>query len=399
MKPLDRTVVLDLTHMLSGPFCTMVLADMGATTIKIEPPGRGEATRVLLADDPNYSVDGMGAYFMTLCRNKKSVAIDLKQAEGLALFYRLVRCADVVVDNFGPGVTRRLKIDFDALVPINPRIISCSVTGFGQSGPAADRTSFDLVAQGVGGGMSLTGELDGRALRAGIPIGDLGGGLFAAIGILAALQGRERTGRGQSVDISMVDCQVSLLNYMATMYLMSGKQPGRLGNGHFVHIPYDTFATRSRDLILAVLTDEQWRATAEVLDVPSLKDVRYATRAGRWANSAELLAALRERLTQDSCEAWSEKFERARVPCAPVNDIAHALIDPQVVAREMVVDVQLSGGRKVRMPGNPIKFSDDAGGVFAPPPRLGQDTDDVLQQILGLSAEEISGLRSRGLID
>ena len=243
MRALESIVVLDLTHMLSGPYCTMLLADLGARTIKIEPTGEGEGTRRLLENSPEYSRAGQGAYFLILCRNKESVAIDLKRDAGLTLFYDLVRKADVFVSNFGAGVTERLKIDYSRLSGINPRVITCGIFGFGETGPFPNRPAFDLVAQGMGGGMSITGYPQSEPLRAGIPTGDLAGGMFGAIGILSALQARSITGRGQHVDISMFDCQLSLLNYMATMYLMSGEAPGRNGNGHFVHVPYNKYVS------------------------------------------------------------------------------------------------------------------------------------------------------------
>ena len=246
MQPLAGITVLDLTHMLSGPYGTMTLTDLGARTIKVEPPGKGEGTRELLAGHPDYSRDGMGAYFMTLNRSKESVCIDLKSDAGRAVFYDLVRHADVVFDNFGAGVPQRLKIDHATLAAINPRIITCSVTGFGETGPDTQRPAFDQVVQGMGGGMSITGRPDDAPVRGGIPIGDLGGGIFGAMGVLAALQARHVTGVGQHVDVSMLDAQISLLTYMATMHLMSGHVPGRIGNSHFVHVPYNTFRDERR---------------------------------------------------------------------------------------------------------------------------------------------------------
>jgi crotonobetainyl-CoA:carnitine CoA-transferase CaiB-like acyl-CoA transferase len=235
-KPLTGVRILDLTHMLSGPYGGMILADLGAETIKIEPL-KGEGTRKLLATDPENSVNGMGAYFITLNRNKQSVCIDLKSAKGLELFYDLVKKSDVVINNFGAGVPTRLKIDHEQLKKVNPRIISCSITGFGTDGPGAKRPAFDQVAQAMGGGMSITGANSEQQVRAGIPIGDLGGGMFAVMGIQAALLEREKSGEGQDVDISMLDCQISLLNYMATMHFISGKDPYPIGNSHFVHVP------------------------------------------------------------------------------------------------------------------------------------------------------------------
>ncbi|MCG8544812.1 MAG: CoA transferase, partial [Alphaproteobacteria bacterium] len=232
MKPLSHFLMLDLTHMLAGPYGTMLLSDLGMRTIKVEPPGRGEGTRKLLSASAEYARDGMGAYFMTLNRNKESVCIDLKETEGRNLFYELVRHADVVFDNFSPGVTKRLGIDHDSLIRINPRVVTCGVTGFGQTGPNANRPAFDMVAQGMGGGMSITSTTESGPMRSGIPIGDLGGGVFGALGVLSAVAAREQTGRGQHVDISMLDAQISLLNYMATMYFLSGREPQGEGNGH-----------------------------------------------------------------------------------------------------------------------------------------------------------------------
>ena len=398
MKALEGITILDLTHMLAGPYGTMLLADMGARTIKIEPPEKGEGTRRLLEHSPDYSRDGMGAYFLTLCRNKESVAIDLKSSEGLELFYGLVKRADVVFSNFGAGVTERLKIDFTHLSAINPRIITCSVTGFGETGPAPNRPAFDLVAQGMGGGMTLTGEAGGEPLRAGIPIGDLGGGLFGALGVLAALQARQHTGRGQHVDISMFDCQLSLLNYMATMFLMSGNSPGRDGNGHFIHVPYNTFRTKTRYLILAVITDNFWVSLVDLLGDDALRREEFNKQPGRFANKAFIEERVQAALEKESCEYWLDALERARIPAAPVNELSHAFSDPQALARHMKVQVPLPGGGHVEEPGNPVKLSDTHEDSFTAPPRLGQQTHSTLKELLGLNDDVLNGLRERGII-
>ncbi|HAE50060.1 MAG: acyl-CoA transferase [Tistrella sp.] len=397
MRPLDNVIILDFTHMLSGPYGTMLLADLGARTIKIEPVKTGEGTRKLLAKDPDHSIEGMGAYFLTLARNKQSVAVDLKTEEGRALVYDLVRKADIVVDNYSRGVTGRLGIDHETLSAINPRIITCSVTGFGETGPNPDRPAFDLVAQGIGGGMSLTGEAGGTPLRAGIPIGDLGGGLFAAIGILAALNQRNLTGQGQHIDISMLDCQLSMLNYMATMQSLSGREPGRSGNGHFVHVPYNTYRTKTRHVILAVITDQFWQRLVDILDAPDLRKDAYLTQPGRWADRDVINARLQEILETESCEHWLARFGN-QIPCAPVNDIAHAMADEQIRGRGMVVEVAHPSGRRVEMPGNPVKMSGMTEEVFTAPPLLGSHTDQVLEELLGLGAEARGALRARGII-
>ncbi len=398
MKALEGITVLDLTHMLAGPYGTMLLADMGARTIKIEPPVRGEGTRRLLEHSAEYSRDGMGAYFLTLCRNKESVAIDLKSPEGLELFYGLVKRADVVFSNFGAGVTSRLKIDFEHLSGINPRIITCSVTGFGETGPAPDRPAFDLVAQGMGGGMALTGTAGGEPLRAGIPIGDLGGGLFGSLGVLAALEARHRTGRGQHIDISMFDCQLSLLNYMATMYLMSGQAPGREGNGHFVHVPYNTFRTKTRYLILAVITDNFWVSLVDLLGDDELRREEFKKQPARLANKAFIEERVQAALETQSCEYWLDLLERARIPAAPVNELSHAFSDPQALARHMRVTVPLPGGGTVEEPGNPVKMSETYADTFTAPPLLGEQTEDTLREMLGLDDGKLEDLRKRGII-
>lgn len=279
-KPLTGVRILDLTHMLSGPYGGMILADLGAETIKVEPLA-GEGTRKLLASDPNNSVDGMGAYFLTLNRNKKSVAIDLKDPEGLALFYQLVAKSDIVLSNFGPGVPERLKIDFDSLKSHNPKIITCAISGFGSDGPSHKRPAFDQVAQAIGGGMSITGTDADHPMRAGIPIGDLGGGMFGVMGVLAALYERERSGLGQHVDISMLDVQVSLLNYMATMHLLSGIDPEPIGNAHFVHVPYNTFRCSDGFIVIAVITDNFWQNLKEVVQVAAFDNPEYDTQPAR----------------------------------------------------------------------------------------------------------------------
>ena len=398
MKSLESILVLDLTHMLSGPYGAMLLTDLGARTIKVEPPGKGEGTRQLLASSPRYSRQGMGAYFLTLNRNKESVCIDLKSEAGRNVFYDLVRKADVVIDNFSAGVPARLGIDHGALSAINPRIITCSVTGFGETGPHTDRPAFDQVVQGMGGGMSITGYEGGEPLRAGIPIGDLGGGVFGALGILAALLARERTGVGQHVDVSMLDVQISLLNYMATMYLMSGDIPEPLGNGHFVHVPYNSFKTKTGYIIIACIGDAFFEKLLEVIPREELKQEKYRTQPGRFPDRALINAIVQETLLADTAENWLAKLRAARIPCAPVNNLAQALNDSQILARNMVVDVTLQSGETVAMPGNPVKLSGDDDQSYQAPPLLGEHTDAVLSELLGYAPEQVAILRTQGAV-
>ena len=398
MKALSDIVMLDLTHMLSGPFAAMLLADLGAQTIKIEPPGSGEMTRGLLADDPRYAYKGMGPYFRTLNRNKKSVCIDLKRAEGRALFHELAARADIVVNNFRPGVPARLGIDHATLAAINPRIVTCSVTGFGEEGPDCDRTAFDVVAQGYGGGMSITGEADGPPVRAGVPMGDLSSGLFGAVAMLAALHARDVTGRGQHVDLSMQDCQVSLLSYIAAMHLLSGEVPRQFGNAHPIYVPYNAFPTRDRWLIIAVVKDDQWARLRDVLESPALQDARFDGYEGRRDNRAEVDGAIAEALAARGCDEWLERLRAARVPCGPVNDVARALGDVQVQARDMVVEIGHPEGGSFRTTGNPIKLSGTPGESYDPPPLLGQHTDEVLAGLCGKSEAALARLREARVI-
>jgi crotonobetainyl-CoA:carnitine CoA-transferase CaiB-like acyl-CoA transferase len=399
MRALEGIVILDLTHMLAGPYATMLLADMGARTIKIERPGVGENTRRLLETSVSYAREGLGAYFLTLCRNKESVALDLKKQAGLEIFYDLVRKADVVVSNFGAGVAERMKIDYPVLSAINPRIVTCTISGFGETGPFPNRPAFDLVAQGMSGGMTLTGYADGEPLRSGIPIGDLGAGLFGSLGILSALQARHTTGRGQNVDISMLDCQVSLLNYMATMYMMSGEAPGRSGNEHFVHVPYNTYRTKTHHLIVAVIADGGWESLVGMLDDEMLKRPEFATQPGRLANRQFINARLQDVFAKESCDYWLEKLARARVPAAPVNEFSDVFADEQVLSRNMRVRVPLKGGGTVDEPGNPIKLSETFEDTYSAPPTLGEHTGAVLREFLEFDRSKLDALARDGIIE
>ena len=396
-QPLSDIRVLDLTHMLSGPYGSMILADLGAETIKVEPLA-GEGTRKLLATDPDNSLDGMGAYYITLNRNKKSVAMDLKTKEGLALFKDLVVNVDIVISNFGAGVPERLGIDYVSLSAVNPRIITCTVSGFGSDGPGSKRPAFDQVAQAMGGGMSITGPDSDQMVRAGIPIGDLGGGMFGVMGILAALYERERSGLGQHVDISMLDCQISMLNYIATMHFLSGADPYPIGNSHFVHVPYNTFSCSDGSVVIAVITDNFWANLKGVVNCPEFDNDKYDTQPGRWEDREMINARLNELLSVNSCAHWLALFEAQRIPCAPVNSLSQALADTQVLHRNMVVDLKHPNGRSTKGPGNPIKLSRCSDEVFTAAPTLGQHTDEVMTQLLNLSVEQIQQMKQQGII-
>jgi len=398
-KPLKNIKVLDLTHMLSGPYGGMILADLGCEVIKVEPPIKGEGTRRLLENDPDYSFNGMGAYFYTLNRNKKSLSLDLKKPEGLKIFYELAEKADVVISNFSAGVTAKLKIDFKTLKTINPKIITCTVSGFGESGPNFQRPAFDQIAQALGGGMSITGFSSSQPMRAGIPIGDLSGGMFAVMGIQAAIIDRTNTGKGQHVDISMLDCQISMLNYMATMQTMSGIVPGPIGNSHFVHMPYNSFLTKDYPIVIAAVGDQFWPRLLKLFNNVELQDPKYATAYERQKDKDKLEKIIQQELIKEKSDYWLNLLEKESVPCARVNNIEQAINDEQVRHRNMLVDVPHPNGGSVEVPGNPIKLSEVTSEEFLAPPLLGEHTKEVLNEWLGYSDEDLESLDKLQIIE
>jgi CoA:oxalate CoA-transferase len=284
------------------------------------------------------------------------------------------------------------------LEKINPRIITCVITGFGSSGPNAKRPAFDQVAQATGGGMSITGLDPKHPMRSGIPIGDLGGGMFGVMGILSALLEREQSGRGQHVDISMLDCQISMLNYMATMYFLSGEDPYPIGNSHFVHVPYNTFSTSDGFIVIAVIFDKFWQNLKEVVNVPEFDDPKYDGQPGRWADQEMINQKLNEVLATDTSRNWLDKLEEKRIPCAPVNSFSEALADEQVVHRNMVVELKHPNGESTRGPGNPIKLSRNNEESFSPAPEIGQHTGQILEKVLGYDSDQIADLRSEDAV-
>ena len=398
MKPLDGVKVIDLTHMLAGPYAGMVIADLGAEVVKVEPLDTGEMTRGLLKNDPDYSFKDFGAYFLTLNRNKKSVSIDLKTNEGLSVFYDLVKSADVVLNNFSAGVVSKLKIDFKQLSKINPKIITCSISGFGETGPHSSRPAYDQIVQAYSGGMSITGSDINSPTRAGIPIGDLSSGLYSVIGILSALYSRERTNQGQHVDISLLDVQISLLTYMATMHTLSGINPEPIGNAHFVHVPYNSFTTKDGFVVIAVITDAFWHSLKSVVNVESLNDSKFDLSVDRLKNQEFIESELNKILSTQESKFWIEKLNEAKVPCAPINKFSEALSDEQVIHRNMMVEVNHPDGGSVKMPGNPVKMSYTNEDSFSPPPHLGTHTREILQQWSGYDEIKINNLIDEKII-
>ena len=398
MKPLNGIKVIDLTHMLAGPYAGMVIADLGAEVVKVEPLATGEMTRGLLKSDPNYSYKQFGAYFLTLNRNKKSVSLDLKSEEGLEVFYDLVKSADVVLNNFSAGVVKKLKVDFESLKKINPRIVTCSITGFGETGPHASRPAYDQIVQAYSGGMSITGPDVNTPTRAGIPIGDLGSGLYSVIGILSALLSREKTNLGQHIDMSLLDVQISLLTYMATMQTLSGIDPEPIGNAHFVHVPYNTFTTKDGFVVIAVITDAFWEALLDVVDVESLRDPKFSKSIDRLKNQEFIEAQLNKVLSTKTSDFWVDALNNAKVPCGPINSFSQALNDEQVQHRNMIVEVEHPDGGTVKMPGNPVKLSYTNEDTYSPPPHLGSHTKEILKDWGGYDDKSIQALIDKNII-
>jgi formyl-CoA transferase/CoA:oxalate CoA-transferase len=392
MRPLDGITILDLTRVLSGPYCTMLLADMGARVIKIEQPGKGDDTR---AWGPPF-LEGESAYFLSINRNKESVTLDFKQPQGQALLRQLVAKADVLVENFRPGTLRKLSFDYASLASQHPRLVYCSVSGFGQTGPRRDEPGYDAVVQAEGGLMSITGLPDGPPVRLGVAIADIVSGMFAAYGVSMALFARERTGRGQEVDVAMLDAVTALLTYQAGNYFASDVVPGRLGNRHPSIVPYETFAASDGDFVLAVGTDEQWRKFREVADLAD--DPRFASNRQRVTAYDECRALVAGALVTRSRRHWIERLSAAGVPCGSVRNFQELFADPQLDARGMIARIEHATAGTLRTLGLPVKLSETPGAVRTPPPLLGQHTDAILADDLGLSEDAIAGLRRQNVI-
>ena len=392
MTPLEGMTVLDLTRVLSGPYCTMLLADMGARVIKIEQPGKGDDTRHW---GPPF-IEGESAYFLSINRNKESVTLDFKRPEGRAIFDELVARSDVVVENFRPGTLARLGLDFASLAPRYPRLVYCSISGFGHTGPRRNEPGYDAVMQAEGGLMSITGAADGPPVRVGVAITDIASGMFAAQGIALALFARERTGRGQAVDIAMLDSVAALLSYQASTYFVTGSAPSRMGNRHPTIVPYETFAAADGDFMLAVGNDDQWRRFCRVAGLENVE--RFATNRARVTRYAELRPILAERLRTRTRMEWIEVLAATGVACGSVRDLHEVFTDPQLAAREMVAHVEHATIGEIGLLGVPIKLSDTPGSVRTAPPTLGQHTESVLEDDLGMSPAAIERLRAQGVV-
>jgi crotonobetainyl-CoA:carnitine CoA-transferase CaiB-like acyl-CoA transferase len=389
--PLDGMLVLDFTRVLSGPYCTMLLADMGARVIKVEQPGRGDDTR---AWGPPF-IDGESAYFLSINRNKESLTLDLKHPSARRVLDPLLQQAGVIVENFRPGTMERLGLGYDALSADSPGLVYCSISGFGQTGPRRAEPGYDAVIQGEAGLMSITGAPEGPPFRLGVAIADIVSGMFAAQGIAMALLARARTGRGQRVDVGMLDATAALLTYQAGIFFATGTTPVRMGNRHPTIVPYETFAASDGEFVVAVGNDDQWRRFCGVIGAAALADdERFTTNQARVNHHDQLHPLLTERLRVRSRAAWVADLKREGVPCGSVRDVAEVLEDPHLDARGMIETVEHISAGAVKVLGVPIKLSETPGGVRTAPPALGQHTDRILHEDAGLSRDEIEMLRS-----
>ncbi|ACZ40402.1 CaiB/BaiF CoA transferase family protein [Sphaerobacter thermophilus] len=392
--PLAGVRVLDLGRHQAGPTCAMWLGDLGADVIKIENPDRGEDGR---ASGPPF-FHGESAFFLSANRNKRSLALDIKRPEGQEIFRRLAAEADVVIENFRPGVMDALNIGYARVSALNPRIIYCSISGFGADGPYADRPGLDQIIQGVSGLMSVTGFEGGEPVRVGIPIADLVTGLFGAYGVLAALQARERTGRGQHIQTSLLECMVGLMSFQAVRYLNGAGTPPPAGNHHPINAPYGVFRAKDGYLTLGATGEKRWRKLCEILGTEEwLTDPRFATNGARHENRLLLADLISEKLQARTADEWERIFNEAGIPCGPIYRVDQALEHPQVRHREMVVERAHPTMGTVRLLGVPVKFSETPAGLHRVPPLFAEHTDEILREI-GISDDEIERLREAGIV-
>jgi formyl-CoA transferase len=394
-QPLDGLLVLDLSRVLAGPYCTMYLADLGATVLKVELPERGDDTRQW---GPPWA-GGEAAYYLAANRGKKSLTVNLKTDAGRAIVRGLAAQADILVENFYPGAMAQWGLGYEALREENPRLIYCAITGYGQTGPYRDRPGYDFIIQAQGGIMSITGPREGPPMKVGVAIVDATAGLYATIAILAALHERERSGLGQYIDVALLDSQVAWLLNVGSNYLVSGERPGRYGNAHPNIVPYEPFPTRSGWLAVGVGNDRQWQDLCTLAGWDDLcGDERFATNPLRVQHREVLIPLLQERFRERTAHEWETLLQGASIPCAPIQSIDEVLTDAQVQARAMVVELPHPTAGTVKLAGSPLKLSRTPVQIQDPPPLLGQHTAEVLRNYLGYTDEQIEQLRAEGAI-
>jgi crotonobetainyl-CoA:carnitine CoA-transferase CaiB-like acyl-CoA transferase len=403
---LSHIRVLDLSRVLAGPWCGQILGDLGAEVIKVERPGSGDDTRHW---GPPYIKDAEGndsreaAYFQSANRNKQSLTLDFTQPEGQRLVRELVAQCDVLLENFKVGGLAAYGLDYESLKAINPRLIYCSITGFGQTGPYAKRAGYDFMIQGLGGLMSLTGRPEGEEgagpMKVGVALTDILTGLYATVGVLAALNQREQSGIGQHIDVALLDVQVACLANQAMNYLATGVSPRRLGNAHPNIVPYQDFPSADGNFILAVGNDGQFRKFCEVAGIAQLADdPRFASNKARVAHRAELIPLLRQATVFKTTAQWIELLEKAGVPCGPINDLQQVFADPQVQARGLRLDLPNALGSSTPQVASPLRLSETPVAYRSAPPLLGQHTDALLRNLLGMSEAQVAQLRETGVI-
>ena len=394
--PLSGLRILDLSWVLSGPYCTMTLCDLGAEVIKCERPPYGDHAR-----NTGPVVDGESGYFFSVNRGKRSISIDLRAEEGRELFLRLVDEVDVVVENFTPGTMEQLGLGYETLSEANPRLIYCAVSGFGHTGPLSDRPALDIIVQGMGGIMSITGEPGGGPIRPGVSLGDIAAGLYAAIGILAAVYERERSGRGQFVDVSMLDSQVAIQENAFMRYHVSGQTPSKLGTRHPTAVPFQAFETADGYMVIALSwgVPNQWALLCAELGIIELADdPRFATGEARSEHHGELEPLLTEAFRTRSTREWVERLEPYDIPCGPLNSIPDVTRMPQLAAREMLVPVEHHTLGALPLVNTPVKLSRTPGGISSSSPDMGQHTREVLDELLGIDGETVDELLARGVV-
>ena len=395
MKALDGIRVLDLTRALAGPFCTLMLGDNGADVIKVEIPGSGDDTRKW---GPPF-IGEESAYYLSINRNKRSLTLNLQDAQAQEVFMKLAQDIDVVVENFTPGVMGRFGLDYDAVKAVNPKVVYCSISGFGQDGPYRNRPAYDQIMQGVGGLMSITGEPDGEPQKIGIAVTDIGAGMWSAFAIMAALNHRGKTGEGQYIDISMLDAQVAWLTYQAAFFFANGEAPKRMGAAHPTLVPYQAFMCKDGKYInVAVGSERIWERFCQGMEREDLKDhPDYATNSVRVNNRGAMVSMLQEIFLTRPVAEWVKDLQAANVPCGPINDLADVFADPQVLARNMYLEMAHPTLGSIKQTGLPIKFSLTPGGLDRHPPLLGEHTQEILKS-LGYSEAAVQSLKAQSVI-